>query len=338
MALDHASLMFNAGRAAEELAGQPAPIFGDLAQFLTRFSGVPVAPGFFFMAGFMVALTTSAREARGLTQREINRRLWIRGLVLVAADLIVFGVPRATQGFYSFAVLSSIGVAIMLLALIRQWPVALLFTLAAAGIILHPLINLSAWPDGLRAILHDTVRVGPIRSLYPLIPWSAIVLCGFLTGRDFLLRGLRPGLWCAIAALSFATFFAIRLTGGYGNAYPTAPWSTFAFWTFAKYPPDLAFLSWAFAWIFAGLALMYVITRNGTPRILTPLQTYGRVPFFFYIVHFLVLGVAAFILRAKFSLLATYGIWLALLLLMLWPCAYYYRLKRQRPNFITRYV
>lgn len=338
MALDHASLMFNAGRAAEELAGHPAPIFGNLAQFLTRFSGVPVAPGFFFMAGFMVALTASARDARGLAQQEINRRLWIRGLVLLAADAFILGIARAAAGFYSFAVLSSIGVGIVLLSLIRRWPTPLLFTLAAAGIILHPLIDLSAWPAGIRAILHDTVREGPIRSLYPLIPWSAILLCGFLTGRHFLLRGPRPGLWCAIAALSFAAFFAIRLTGGYGNAYPTAPWSTFAFWTFAKYPPDLAFLTWAFAWIFVGLALMYAIARNGTPQILTPLKIYGRVPFFFYVVHFVVLGIAAFILRAKFSLFATYGIWIALLLLMLWPCAYYYHLKRERPNSITRYV
>ena len=37
MALDHASLMFNAGRAAEELAAGPAPVFAGLIQFLTRF-------------------------------------------------------------------------------------------------------------------------------------------------------------------------------------------------------------------------------------------------------------------------------------------------------------
>ena len=31
MGLDHASLMFNAGRAGEELAAGPAPMFGDIA-------------------------------------------------------------------------------------------------------------------------------------------------------------------------------------------------------------------------------------------------------------------------------------------------------------------
>src|SRR5882672_3970655 len=59
MALDHTSLMFNAGRGGEELATSAPAAPADIFQFLTRFTGVPVAPGFFFMAGFMVALTTS---------------------------------------------------------------------------------------------------------------------------------------------------------------------------------------------------------------------------------------------------------------------------------------
>ena len=94
MALDHASLMFNAGRAAEELAAGPAPVFGDIFQFLTRFTGVPVAPGFFFMAGFMVALTSLARENRGVTHAEVTRRLLIRGFVLIAVDALIMGLPR----------------------------------------------------------------------------------------------------------------------------------------------------------------------------------------------------------------------------------------------------
>ena len=88
MALDHASLMFNAGRAAEELAAGAAPAFGDLLQFLTRFTGVPVAPAFFFMAGFMVAMTSTARAGRGVAEADITRRLVIRGLVLIAADAL----------------------------------------------------------------------------------------------------------------------------------------------------------------------------------------------------------------------------------------------------------
>src|SRR6266702_4772053 len=109
MALDHASLMFNTGRAEEELAAAGPPVFSSLMQFLTRFAGVPVAPAFCFMAGFMVALTSAARENRGVPPAEVTRRLIIRGLVLIGVDAVIMGLPRALMGFYSFMVLSSIG-------------------------------------------------------------------------------------------------------------------------------------------------------------------------------------------------------------------------------------
>jgi hypothetical protein len=62
------------------------------------------------------------------------------------------------------------------------------------------------------------------------------------------------------------------------------------------------------------------------------------VPFFFYIVHFYVLGIAAAILRTKIGLAETFAIWLFLLLIMIGPCAWYYRKKRERPNWLTRYI
>ena len=104
-----------------------------------------------------------------------------------------------------------------------------------------------------------------------------------------------------------------------------------------EYPPDLAFLSWSFACIFLSLAVLRMLAGNGTPRWLRPFEVFGRVPFFFYVVHFYVLGVAFAIARTKVGLVETYLIWIALLLAMAWPCLWYYRLKRERPNAITRY-
>ena len=186
MALDHASLMFNAGRAGEELAAAAAPASGDLLQFLTRFTGVPVAPAFFFMAGFMVALTSASREQRGLPHAEVTRRLILRGLVLIAVDALVMGLPRAAMGFYSFVVLSSIGAAIILLALVRDAPGKVLLAAALAMLALHPLLDVSALPLPLRAMLYEPVRSGAFRSLYPVIPWAAIAVVGFVVGRDAL--------------------------------------------------------------------------------------------------------------------------------------------------------
>jgi uncharacterized membrane protein len=336
MALDHASLMFNAGRGAEELASA-APALGDWPQFLTRFTGVPVAPAFFFMAGFMVALTSIARERRGIAEQTVTRRLITRGLVLLAVDALIMGVPRAVMGFYSFVVLSSVGAAIILLALVRHWPSRVLLPTALAILALHPLLDVSALPLPLRAILYEPVRTGAFRSLYPIVPWCAIVIVGFVVGRDSLQRPEPARFWLLLGGLALALFLVVRLTAGYGNAYPYETIASREFWSFAKYPPDLAFLTWAFAATFVGLAAIWWMTRSAVPVWLWPFEIFGRVPFFFYVVHFYVLGLAAAIVRTKFGLGETYLIWLALLGVMIAPCLWYYSKKRDRPNLVTRY-
>jgi uncharacterized membrane protein len=337
MALDHASLLFNAGRGEEELAAA-APAIGDVFQFLTRFTGVPVAPGFFFMAGFMIALTSFARDNRGVPSSEVTRRLLVRGVVLIAVDALVMGLPRALMGFYSFMVLSSIGAAIIALAFLRRLPGIVLVPAALAVLLLHPQIDVAAWPIGLQAIVYEPVRTGAIRSLYPIVPWIAIVVLGFVVGRDAIRREAPGRFWLVLAAVSLAAFLIVRLPGGYGNAYAYESVGSLEFWSFAKYPPDLAFLGWSFACVFLSLAVLHAVSRNGVPAWLRPLEIFGRVPFFFYVVHFYVLGVSAAIVRAKFGLLETYGIWLLLLLVMAWPCVWYERKKRERPNVVTRYL
>jgi uncharacterized membrane protein len=339
MALDHASLMFNAGRGGEELAALAPNFPSDIWQFLTRFTGIPVAPAFCFMAGFMVAMTSLTRASRGITHSDVTRRLIIRGLVLIAADAIVMGLPRAAMGFYSFMVLSSIGVAIIVLALIRDVSTKILLPASLAVLLLHPLLDVSGLlPVELRAILYEPVREGVVRSMYPIIPWSAIVVLGFVVGRDAVTRTNPVRFWLRIGTMCFAAFFAVRLYADYGNAFPYTSVTSRDFWFFAKYPPDLPFLTWALAITFLSLAALKTITRDGTPGLLKPLEVFGRVPFFFYLVHFYVLGVAQAVIGAKFGLLGTYAIWIALLGVMLWPCMWYYRKKRERPNFVTRYL
>lgn len=338
MALDHASLMFNAQRPAEEIAAARPEFPSDIWQFLTRFTGVSVAPGFCFMAGFMVALTSSAREERGVAPSEVSWRLVKRGLVLVLVDARILGLPRTANGFYSFMVLTCIGVSLIFLAWLRQLSNRCLLPVALGVLLLHPLLDVSALPVPLQAILHEPVRTGAFRSLYPLIPWSAIVVIGFVIGRDSLSRERPERFWLLLSAASLLAFLAVRLGGGYGNAFPHAGVTTLEFWQFAKYPPDLAFLSWAFGLNFAGLALLRYITRAGTPAVLRAFALFGKVPFFFYVVHFYVLGIAAALLRTKFLLPGTYFVWVCLLLVMAWPCAWYARKKLERPNLFTRYV
>jgi len=338
MALDHASLMFNRHRGGEELARAAPHVPADIWQFLTRFTGVPVAPGFCFMAGFMVAATTASRLARGTPSDEITRRLVTRGLVLIAVDALIMGLPRMLMGFYSFMVLTLIGMSILLLVLLRNQPTALLAALAVAILGLHPLLDVSGLPVALRAALYEPVREGAVRSLYPLIPWFGVVLLGFVVGRDAETRERPSRFWLVLAALCAAVFVSVRAIGGYGNAYAHGGVLALDFWFFAKYPPDLPFLSFSLAAVFAALAGLEWLCRAGVPRALHPFVVFGRVPFFFYIVHFYVLGLTQGVLRIKLGLGGAYVIWLILLFVIYWPCAWYHRKKRERPNFVTRYV
>lgn len=337
MALDHASLMFNAGRAEEELAAAGPPVFGSFMQFLTRFLGVPVAPGFFFMAGFMVAMTSAGREERGVAPSEVTRRLVIRGLVLIGVDAVIMGLPRALMGFYSFMVLSCIGVGVITAALLRNVSTKVLLVVSLAILVLHPLLDVSALPVALRAVIYEPVRTGLFRSMYPIIPWVGILLLGLVVGRDALRRVAPVRLWCGLAGVSLVVFLVVRLTGSYGNAYSYTSMASIDFWLFSKYPPDLAFLSWSFTWIFLALAALATIAKDETPTWLKPFEIFGRVPFFFYVVHFYVLGITQAILRTRLGLTETYAIWVALLVVMTWPCLWYYRKKRDRPNLVTRY-
>jgi uncharacterized membrane protein len=337
MALDHASLMYNSGRGGEELARARPAEAADVFQFLTRFTGVPVAPGFFFMAGFMVAVTSALRGERGVPERAITRRLVTRGLVLIAVDVTLLGIPRYASGFFSFMVLSCIGTSLVVLAFARRAPSSVLAALAVGVLALHPLIDVSALPVPIQAVLYEPVRTGAFRSLYPVIPWSAIVLVGYVVGRDAVERERPVRLWLSLSAVSLVLFFVVRGFGGYGNAYPRAGLATEAFWTFAKYPPDLPFLTWSFCLVFFALAALAVLTERGVPPPLWPFVLYGRVSFFFYVVHFYVLGVGRAVVAKPVGLFSTYVVWLLLLAAMAFPCAWYFRRKRDRPNVVTRY-
>jgi uncharacterized membrane protein len=343
MALDHVGMLFNPNHWGHEFAFKQPEVPESTAQFLTRFSGVPVAPGFFFMAGFMVALTSFRRAGRGISEAQVTRRLVLRGLVLIGVDAVIMGLPRMAEGFASMAVLSCIGSSLILLAFLRRLPQPVLLggTLVLIGI--HPLfapgqlLDITALPEPLPAILYWPDREGLFRSLYPLMPWFSVMTLGFLVGRDSLEMPEPRRFWAGLAGLSLVAFFVLRWTMLYGNAYPHYGIDSLEFWIFAKYPPDLAWLTWSLAAIFGALVLLSSLPPRFV-KWLHPFIDFGRVSFFFYIVHFYVIGMTKAATGLELSLFQTYVAWLGLLLLLWWPCKWYYDKKTKRPNLLTRYV
>jgi uncharacterized membrane protein len=189
MALDHASLFWNRDRFADEFWNAlPTPV--DFPNFIARFTGFPVAPGFSFMAGFMVAITDAGRAARGETESAVRRRLLTRAGLLILIELVGFSLA---MGHVQVGVLTCLGVCLAITTFVRRAPLRVLFPVALAILALHPLLR-GLWTDSggvTIKLLHQAGRFPGFDVYYPLIPWIGVMLLGVAAGRRYLEKGPR---------------------------------------------------------------------------------------------------------------------------------------------------
>ena len=142
MALDHAMAFSYVHIFAEGFQKMRPDKMPDVIHYLTRFITHYCAPTFIFLAGLSVALYTLSRRSQGLSEGQITRKLLLRGLLLIALQLVVvnwiwgFGLPFGGPQIY-FGVLGCIGSGLMVLAFARRLPLPLL----AGGSTLLLLVN-----------------------------------------------------------------------------------------------------------------------------------------------------------------------------------------------------
>jgi uncharacterized membrane protein len=183
------------------------------------------------------------------------------------------------------------------LAALIHLPIRLLAVLSVAVIALHNTL------DGVQAarfgaysgfwnIAHQPgvffVAGVPVVVGYPILPWIAVMAAGFCAGQVVTLdpQQRRQRLLLA-GATALVIFGILRVVNVYGDP---APWSTqsspvftvLSFLRTTKYPPSLAFLLMTLGP--AMLALAYFDRRQLPPT--HPLAVIGRVPLFFYVLHF----------------------------------------------------
>jgi uncharacterized membrane protein len=318
MALDHASLFWNRDRFADEFWPGHPPVV-DLANFLARFSGFPVAPGFAFMAGFMIAVTGAARRERGVTDASIRNRLLIRAALLVGLELVFFSLA---MGHAQMGVLTALGAGLAVAAFVHRAPLRMLAPVSLAVLLLHPLLRVF-WTDRMDfggvviKVIHQAGRHPGFDVYYPLIPWIAVVLFGIVVGRLFLDRGSKDWPWFAAAGL--AVFIVTRFTG-LGSANDFDRVFSYEFFIWSKYPPDLPWLSASFAVLLATLFLLerhqdHPAFRSAPAEFIA---TFGRTPLFFYALHFALLWLTR--PATRHGLGAAILVWGALLVVLWWPC------------------
>jgi uncharacterized membrane protein len=302
MALDHVRDFIHRGA----MNGSPT----DLATttpglFLTRWITHVCAPTFMFTAGLGVYLYW---QLGGRSKRELSGFLLSRGLWLIVLEVSVmrlaYNFTFATQYPLFLIVLWVLGLCMVVLAALVWLPRPVLVGLSLALIALHNLLD-GIDPAKLGALgafvnlVHrpGAVTLGRVTVLlaYPLIPWIAVMALGFTAGPIFQLDQparrrllIRAGLACVLG------FLVVRGLNVYGDPVPWTPqrspvYTVLSFLNTTKYPPSLEFLLMTLGP--ALLALAWFDRPGRQPP--KALVVFGRVPLFYFVIHFFAAHLAA---------------------------------------------
>jgi uncharacterized membrane protein len=342
MALDHANYFVAQQHSSGEQWGGIFPVYNSALPFLTRLVTHFCAPGFFFLMGVGMCLFAEARRKRGWGTWKIAGHFWVRGLVLIALQLLVVNpIWKAGPEFFPetyIGVLIALGgtmiIGSFLLGLNSTPLLILSLGLLLGTAWLHP--DPSLWSSishaKWRLILLYSGGDGAFWSNYPMLPWLELVVFGMLFAHWLLedeKQAYQKGLWIGLGLLVF--FVIVRYGNGFGNIRPRAGNSWIDFLNVVKYPPSLVYMFltmgvnlialWGFSKVRDSPS-----TRSGQ-RFQTasrPLVAFGSAPLFVYILHLaLYMLIGRIFTPNGTSIPAMLPYWLAGLV-MLYPLALFY--------------
>ena len=272
---------------------------------------------------------------------------------------------QITPTNYILATLWSLGWSMIVLAGLIHLRLWVVLTLSLAVIVGHNALDAikpeswGAWA-GLWHVLHvpGSFKLGGFnfRVLYPLIPWVAVMAAGYGFGTVFRLEPDARRKWLIGLGLGFcAAFVLLRFGNAYGNLTPwttqrSAGFTLLSFLDCTKYPPSLCYLLMTLG---PGLLLLAFFER-GVPALLRPALVFGRVLFFYYVLHLLHgLAYAMHLLRsgegnlgpfsekvpanAGVNLALTYVAWATVVILLYPVCRWFADLKRRRRDVWLSY-
>ncbi|RYY54916.1 MAG: DUF1624 domain-containing protein [Chitinophagaceae bacterium] len=349
-----------------DLATTTIPLF--LTRWITHFC----APLFVFLSGISAYL-----NSRRKTVPEMAAFLMKRGLWLVVADGLIISLVMTFNPTYSVILLQviwAIGWGMLILGLLLR---AGYKAIAITGIVLffgHNLTGLLQPLQGPSATVSGILLTGPVIFTvagkllimpYPILPWAGVMMLGFafgkLFGRETEAAARRKKLLTSGVVLT-ALFLLLRFINIYGDPSPwsaqaSASFTVLSFLNVTKYPPSLQFCCMT---IGPGLVMLSLLDRwNG--RLAGFLEVYGKVPFFYFLMHFLLIHLitvvlffatgnslrqaidpsSIFLFRPAnwgFGLGYTYLLWFIVVLLMYYPCRRYMRYKASHNYWWLSYV
>ena len=348
--------------------------------FFTRWVTHFCAPAFIFLAG-----TSSFLYSR--KHSNVSRYLLIRGLWLIFLEFTFLRVAW-TFNFdfrhYEMAgVIWVIGFSMILMAGLVKLPRVAVGTIGVVIITAHNLMDshMGRLLEGLDAnrlsglwkILYVGFFAGPIQFgpdgpnlmvLYSIVPWIGVMAAGYAFGRIVTMEPAQRKRFCLTVGLSaIGLFLLLRGFNLYGDP---RPWHAggpmpawLAFLNTTKYPASLNFLLMTLGPIIALIPLLEGLRGSLARAVIL----FGRVPFFFYMLHIPLIHTLALIVSKirlgmvspwlftnhpmgnpeppqgyVWSLPLLYLIWGIAILLLYFACRWFAALKARRNDWWLQYL
>jgi len=339
--------------------------------FFTRWVTHFVAPTFIFLAG------TSA-FFYGRKHHDLSRFLLVRGIWLVLLELTVIRICWTFNfDFANYLLAGVIWVIgwcmVLMAALVRLRPRTVgilgIGVIALHNAVMMPLITHTPALAELWKILYIGFFNGPVAGtplivLYSIIPWIGVMAAGYWFGTVLTMEPLRRNRVCLRLGLgATALFLVLRGFNLYGDPRPwsaTPPMPAFlSFLNTTKYPSSLLFLLMTLG---PTIAIIPLLDR-ARGRMAQWLTVFGRVPFFYYVLHIPLIHALALVVSAirlgavtpwlftnhpmanppapegyTWSLGLLYLVWAIAVVLLYFPSRWYADLKARRTDWWLKYL
>jgi uncharacterized membrane protein len=333
--------------------------------YFTRWITHFCAPTFVFLAGTSAFLMGLRRSKAALSRFLITRGLW-----LIFIELFVITLGWTFNPYYNVFILQviwAIGMSMIILGLLVRFPYAVILSIGLIIFLGHNLLddvefkkngNPALWWDLLhhaRFGFHQLWTNHFALVVYSVLPWTGVMILGYCFGKLFspdVPASVRKKRLVLIGLGLIALFIILRLINEYGNPQP---WSThprgslYSFLSFldtSKYPASLMFLCMTLG----PAILMLAFLEQVKSKISKFFMVFGRVPFFYYVLHFYLIHLLCviaffasgyttaqirtpqfpFLFRPPtfgFDLWVVYAVWIAVVLALYPLCKMYDRYK-----------
>lgn len=320
MALDHVRDYVH----AQAFLFDPAdPTQTTLPIFFTRWVTHFCAPAFSLLAGMSAYLVGRRKSKNELSAFLLKRGIW---LIFIELTIVNFGwLFDFGHGTILLQVIWSLGISMIFLAGLVHLPRNFVLIFSVVLIFWHNLLDDVGSDDSIGwALLHQLNIFMLSDNLmfvvgYPIIPWIAVMSLGYGLGSYYdgnVDAGTRKLTFNLMGAMAIVLFITLRWSNVYGDPidfqqFGVISKSLVSFLNPTKYPPSLSFLLMTLG----GTFLLLANSEKWKGKAVDFISTFGRVPFFYYIIHIYLIHLIAFGLATltgfgwqKNMVLVTWGI------------------------------